>query len=186
MGPSKAAQQVDGRDAWIGLHGRVTVESVQFGMAAAKILIDAACSLLVGALQRCLQSGGIDAELACQLLCAASMGDVSARHMGAEIANARIDVTEAIFANEPAIADQPGGNDAVAVVRAVHGFDEVMVGIGFVAKAAAGAVHGDHARLGAIQHEMRKEAACAVFPAGDGDRRPDSTAAIFAGVDARA
>ena len=125
-------------------------------MPLVEVFINATPRLFIVALKRCLKSGRIDAQLGRKLLSTLAMHDIPACDMGAEVACAGIDVTEAVLANERAIANQPRGNGTIPVVRLVHGFDKIVIGVSLVAKAAPSTIDRDQARFAPIKRQMRK------------------------------
>ena len=90
-----------------------------------------------------------------------------------------MNIPEAVFADEGAVADQIGRDRRNGLVALEHGFHEIVVGDSLVDKAAPSGIHRDQSRLGTVEHQMREQPAAAVRPHGDRCRRPQPAAAVL-------
>ena len=99
---------------------------------------------------------------------------VTVSQRSAQIDAARSHHAEPVFGDERVIADEKAGLAWRACEQ--HGLGKSVIVHGFGDEAAPQRVHGDEARLAAIEHEVRKDGERVVTAAAHRHRRPEAVA----------
>src|SRR6266403_743719 len=140
----------------IRLVHRVAIEAVQFVRSPPKILINAGLGVAVMTVDALRKNSTIDADFLSKFRDGLAAPEITRPEESSEAASPGMDETKAIIPYETTVADQKTGNARSAKIRSEHSLYEVVIRIGLVHKASAGAVDGDQSRFCPVEHDVRK------------------------------